>query len=105
VQDIADSMGVSRPTLYYYVKSKDDLLARLVTEDTEGAAAQIRALARDPERPPPNGCARSRGSSPEGGQRSRPGSCRSSAPRPCCHPSWPRRTKRRSGTPCAISHQ
>jgi AcrR family transcriptional regulator len=47
VQDIADAMGMSRPALYYYFKSKDDLLASLVTEVTEGAAAQIRAVARD----------------------------------------------------------
>ena len=47
VQDIADAMGMSRPSLYYYFKSKDDLLASLVTEVTEGAAAQIRAVARD----------------------------------------------------------
>jgi AcrR family transcriptional regulator len=38
---------MSRPALYYYFKSKDDLLASLVTEVTEGAAAQIRAVARD----------------------------------------------------------
>jgi AcrR family transcriptional regulator len=47
VQDIADAVGVSRPALYYYFKSKDELLANLVTEVTEGAAAQIRAVARD----------------------------------------------------------
>jgi AcrR family transcriptional regulator len=47
VQDIADAMGMSRPTLYYYFKSKDELLASLVTEVTEGAAAQIRAVAGD----------------------------------------------------------
>jgi AcrR family transcriptional regulator len=47
VQDIADAMGMSRPTLYYYFKGKDDLLASLVTEVTEGAAAEIRAVARD----------------------------------------------------------
>jgi AcrR family transcriptional regulator len=47
VQDIADASGMSRPALYYYFKSKEDLLASLVTEVTEGAAAQIRAVARD----------------------------------------------------------
>jgi AcrR family transcriptional regulator len=30
LQDIADSMGVSRPTLYTYVRNKDELLAALV---------------------------------------------------------------------------
>lgn len=50
VQDIADAMGVSRPALYYYFKSKDDLLASLVTEVTEGAATQIRAVAREADK-------------------------------------------------------
>jgi AcrR family transcriptional regulator len=35
LQDIADAMGMTRPSLYYYVKNKDQLLARLVTEITE----------------------------------------------------------------------
>lgn len=30
LQDIADSMGVSRPTIYTYVRNKDELLAELV---------------------------------------------------------------------------
>src|SRR5580704_13800655 len=30
VQDIADALGMSRPALYYYVKSKDVLLEQLV---------------------------------------------------------------------------
>ncbi len=45
LQDIADAMGITRPALYYYVKSKDDLLAKLVTEITEGPAADMRAVA------------------------------------------------------------
>jgi len=48
LQDIADEMGVTRPALYYYVKSKDDLLARLVAEITEGNTAQILDVAHDP---------------------------------------------------------
>jgi AcrR family transcriptional regulator len=44
LQDIADAMGVSRPALYYYVKSKDDILARLVEELPLRNAAQLRAL-------------------------------------------------------------
>ena len=27
LQDIADALGITRPALYYYVKSKDELLA------------------------------------------------------------------------------
>jgi AcrR family transcriptional regulator len=30
LQDLADALGISRPALYYYVKSKDALLERLV---------------------------------------------------------------------------
>lgn len=45
LQDIADAMGMSRPALYYYVKSKDELLAKLVTEITEGPAAEMRSVA------------------------------------------------------------
>ena len=45
LQDIADAMGMTRPALYYYVRNKDDLLARLVTEITEGPASQLAAIA------------------------------------------------------------
>jgi AcrR family transcriptional regulator len=45
LQDVADAMGMSRPSLYYYVKSKDALLAKLVTEITEGPAAEMDAIA------------------------------------------------------------
>ena len=34
LQDIADAMGLTRPALYHYVASKDELLGRLVTEIT-----------------------------------------------------------------------
>lgn len=45
LQDIAEAMGMTRPALYHYVRSKDELLARLVTEITEGSAAEISAVA------------------------------------------------------------
>lgn len=48
LQDIADAMGMTRPALYYYVKNKDELLARLVTETTEASAAEIKRLAKHP---------------------------------------------------------
>src|SRR5947209_16063232 len=32
LQDIADSLGISRPALYYYFKSKEEILASLVEE-------------------------------------------------------------------------
>ncbi|WP_245843222.1 TetR/AcrR family transcriptional regulator [Mycolicibacterium vulneris] len=47
LQDIADAMGITRPALYYYVKSKDDLLARLIAEITAGNTAQICEVAED----------------------------------------------------------
>ncbi|RTL69652.1 MAG: TetR/AcrR family transcriptional regulator [Pseudonocardiaceae bacterium] len=45
LQDIADALGITRPALYYYVKSKDELLARLVTEVTNGPRDELDALA------------------------------------------------------------
>ncbi|MCD2186581.1 TetR/AcrR family transcriptional regulator [Actinomycetospora soli] len=45
LQDIADAMGMTRPSLYYYVKNKDELLARLVTEITEAPAAATEEIA------------------------------------------------------------
>ena len=48
LQDIADAMGMTRPALYYYVKSKDELLAKLVTEVTDGPRGELTELvARD----------------------------------------------------------
>lgn len=43
-QDIADAVGLTRPALYHYVKSKEDLLARIVHETTEDAASSISAI-------------------------------------------------------------
>ena len=45
LQDIADTLGITRPALYYYVKSKDELLARLAADVAGGSAAQITELA------------------------------------------------------------
>lgn len=44
LQDIADALGITRPALYYYVKSKDELLARLVTEVTDGPLNELNEL-------------------------------------------------------------
>ncbi|WP_236789593.1 TetR/AcrR family transcriptional regulator [Amycolatopsis sp. GM8] len=44
LQDIADAIGITRPALYYYVKSKDELLAKLVTEVTNGPLNELREL-------------------------------------------------------------
>lgn len=44
LKDIADATGLTRPALYYYVKSKDEILARLVTELAELPAQMLQAL-------------------------------------------------------------
>ncbi|MGW5645790.1 TetR/AcrR family transcriptional regulator [Saccharopolyspora sp. NPDC003752] len=52
LQDIADALGITRPALYYYVKSKDELLAKLVTEVTNGPLDELSELAARPELDP-----------------------------------------------------
>ncbi|OIJ28016.1 TetR/AcrR family transcriptional regulator [Nocardioides luteus] len=44
-QDIADAVGLTRPALYHYVSSKDELLAKLVAEITQDSATGIQAIA------------------------------------------------------------
>jgi AcrR family transcriptional regulator len=45
LQDIADALGISRPALYYYFKSKEDILASLVEEVTVFSGNQATMLA------------------------------------------------------------
>jgi len=45
LQDIADSVGTSRPALYYYVRTKEEILERLVSE-VSGRVPQIIEFAR-----------------------------------------------------------
>lgn len=47
LQDIADAMGLSRPALYHYVDSKEDILARLVEEFTESKVHEHAAILSD----------------------------------------------------------
>jgi AcrR family transcriptional regulator len=49
LQDIADAMGMTRPALYYYVKSKDELLAKLAADVAGGSAAEMAELAARPD--------------------------------------------------------
>jgi AcrR family transcriptional regulator len=49
LQDVADAMGLKRPALYYYFKSKDDLLDRLIVEATSGPAHDLNAIAARPD--------------------------------------------------------
>lgn len=44
LQDIAEAIGITRPSLYNYIKSKDDLLGMLVAGLTETAAAELAEL-------------------------------------------------------------
>jgi AcrR family transcriptional regulator len=44
LQDIADAMGLTRPAVYHHFASKDELLATLVAETSEGAAETLRQL-------------------------------------------------------------
>jgi len=45
LQDVADAMGLKRPAIYYYFKSKDALLDRLIEEATSGPAQDLIAIA------------------------------------------------------------
>ena len=45
LQDIADALGISRPALYYYFKSKEEILASLVEEVTIFSGHQATQLA------------------------------------------------------------
>lgn len=49
LKDIADATGLTRPALYHYVKNKDEILAKLVTELAEGPARALRAIRRQSE--------------------------------------------------------
>jgi AcrR family transcriptional regulator len=49
LQDIADATGITRPALYYYVTSKNELLARLAADIAGGSATQIAELAARPD--------------------------------------------------------
>jgi AcrR family transcriptional regulator len=44
LQDIATAMGLSRPALYHYIDSKEDLLERLVSELTDAERADEERL-------------------------------------------------------------
>jgi AcrR family transcriptional regulator len=52
LQDVANSMGLKRPALYYYFKSKDDLLDRLIVEGVSGPAHDLKLIAEQTELSP-----------------------------------------------------
>jgi AcrR family transcriptional regulator len=47
LQDIADGLGLSRPALYHYVRSKEDILEKLVAEFTELKAHEHASVISD----------------------------------------------------------
>ena len=46
LQDVADAVGLSRPNLYNYVKSKEELLVAMVEATTQSAADSLREVRR-----------------------------------------------------------
>lgn len=50
VQEIAERSGVTKPTLYYYFKSKYGLLEQLLKSRSEGFAAELKEGVRLPRR-------------------------------------------------------
>ncbi|MHA7662727.1 TetR/AcrR family transcriptional regulator [Mycolicibacterium sp. HS_4_1] len=52
LQDIARAAGLTRPALYYYVNSKNDLLAKLVRQVTFDIADALEAVGSDTARTP-----------------------------------------------------
>ncbi|WP_225440137.1 TetR/AcrR family transcriptional regulator [Amycolatopsis eburnea] len=44
LQDVADAVGLSRPNLYNYVKSKDELLVAMVEATARSAASSLREV-------------------------------------------------------------
>lgn len=52
LQDVADALGMTRPALYYYVKNKDEILAKLVAEVTEVHARAAVEINAQKSRPP-----------------------------------------------------
>jgi AcrR family transcriptional regulator len=46
LQDIADSMGLSRPTLYRYIRNKEELLTQLVADFSQESARALATIAK-----------------------------------------------------------
>lgn len=53
LQDVAERVGMSRPALYHYVSSKDDLLTRIVADFAEGGEQAVTQVAERTDLDPP----------------------------------------------------
>ena len=53
LQDIADALGMTRPAVYYYFRTKEEILARLVGQITQAAAAELDRIAARTDMSPP----------------------------------------------------
>ena len=47
LEDIADALAVTKPTLYYYVRSKEDILVQILSDALEFARATFEAVHRE----------------------------------------------------------
>ena len=52
VQDVADALGILKGSIYYYIKTKEDLLFRLLVEVHEMVDAILQEVADNPELTP-----------------------------------------------------
>jgi AcrR family transcriptional regulator len=52
VDDVADAVGILKGSLYYYIKSKEDLLLRIVEEVHQEAESLLDEVASDEDAPP-----------------------------------------------------
>jgi AcrR family transcriptional regulator len=52
INDILDAVGIAKGTLYYYFKSKEEVLDAIVDRVTEIIAEKAEKIASDPELPP-----------------------------------------------------
>jgi AcrR family transcriptional regulator len=44
IQDVMDALGVAKGTIYYYFKSKDELLEAVINDKVDESAAQMQAV-------------------------------------------------------------
>jgi AcrR family transcriptional regulator len=92
LQDIADSMGVSRPTIYTYVRNKDELLAALVHDVLDPTVRLLEEVAARTDLARTSAWPRHCAGWPCRTVATPPGSGCSTATSHACRRSWPRST-------------